>query len=97
MVAASAAGAGEPSVWAGAVPVLFLATVLLAAMVPAVSSVVHLATGAVSSAVSSAVAIPAEAARGATVGSIRGGRALSGGLEGLARGHTISRDGGPRS
>ena len=98
-VAASAAGAGELSVWVGAVSVLFLAAFLPAAMVPAVSSVVHLSTGAVSSAVSSAAVISAEAARGAAAGAVRGGRAraLSGGLEGLARGHVVSWDGGVRS
>lgn len=98
-VAASAAGAGELSVWMGAVSVLFLAAFLPAAMVPAVSSVVHLSAGAVSTAVSTAAVIPAEAARGAAAGAIRGGRAraLSGGLEGLARGHLVSRDGGAPS
>lgn len=98
-VAASAAGAGELSVWVGAVSVLFLAAFLPAAMVPAVSSVVHLSTGAVSSAVSSAAVISAEAARGAAAGAIQGGRAraLSGGLEGLARGHVVSWDGGAPS
>ncbi len=84
--AVAAADSGTLAAWAGAVSVLFLASLLPAAMVPTVSAVVHAATGTLSSAVGSAATITGLGLLGTGSGASARGqhRAAHGGLEGLA-------------
>lgn len=84
--AVAAADSGTLAAWAGAVSVLFLASLLPAMMVPTVSAVVHAATGAVSSAVGSAATIIGLRLSGMVTDASPKGpyRAVYSGLEGLA-------------
>lgn len=75
-------------VWVAAVATLFLASLLPAAMVPAVRGVVHLSTMVLTSGVSASVAIVSGVVTGAASGAKNGWPgAVYGGLEGLAAGH----------
>ena len=82
-------------VWAAAVAILFLASLLPAAMVPAVRGVVQLSTTVLVSGVPASATIVSGTISGASSGA-RYGRpgAIYGGLEGLAAGH-LGAAGGP--
>ena len=88
LVSAPPGAAALLGVWAAAVAVLFLASLLPAAMVPAVRSVVQLSTMVLTSGVSASAAIVSGTIAGAASGARKGRPgAVHGGLEGLAAGH----------